>query len=519
MDKHMRSSLWSAVIVSLGGFLFGFDASVISGVIGFITPEFALDDFQQGLVVGAPTLAAIVGGITIGPSSDYFGRKRVLILVAFLYSISAVLSALAPGFWTLVIARALGGLAFVSLVIAPMYIAETAPAKLRGLLVSVNQLNIMVGFSAAYFANYFLLQLSNSASSFAISLGIDQYAWRWMLGLEAIPAIIYFLLLFTLPESPRWLIIKNRIDEGRAALARFVPADRLTAEFQAMQESITAAGKQTKAYFSELFHPRLRMTLVIAVIVGIAQQITGINAVYFYAPSIFEQSGIGTNAAFAQAIWVGIINLIFTVFAMVLIDKLGRKPLLLVGLAGVFISMSVAAYGFNNATYQLNSASIASLENTVDTDKLQALAGQTFDNDVAYKNALKASLGENVMKQHESALIQAAVNMNPTIVLVGILGFVASFAFSLGPVMWVLFSEIFPSRIRGLAISAVGFINSLVSFLVQFLFPWELSNLGTALTFLIYGLFALLALALVIWLLPETKGKSLEEIEAAISSV
>ncbi|MCG8606054.1 MFS transporter [bacterium] len=502
----------------MGGFLFGFDASVISGVISFVVPEFGLNDWQQGLVVSAPTLAAVFAALAVGPLSDYLGRKKMLLVISFLYVISAVLSAVAPGFMFLVIARAIGGLAFGSLVLAPMYIAEISPAKSRGLMVSVNQLNIMVGFSAAYFANYFLLKASGSGAGWVVTLGIDQYAWRWMLGLEALPAITYFLLLFTIPESPRWLIVKKRIDEAKLILARLVPSERLEAELKTIQGSVLGAAKQAKSAFSELFSSRLRMALLVAIIVGVAQQITGINAVYFYAPSIFEQSGVGTDAAFAQAVWIGIINLVFTVIAMVLIDKLGRKPLLVIGLSGVPVSMSLSAYGFNQATYRLTEGSVMALSDKMDKSKLDGIIGKAFDNDVAFKNALKDSLGELEMKAHEVSLIQAAIDMNPTIVLVGILGFVASFAVSLGPVMWVLFSEIFPNRIRGLAISTVGFINGLVSFIVQFLFPWELSNFGTASTFFIYGLFALVGLVLVSWLLPETKGKSLEQIEQDCSA-
>ena len=222
---------------------------------------------------------------------------------------------------------------------------------------------------------------------------------------------------------------------------------------------------------------------------------------------------MGTDAAFAQAIWVGIINVVFTLIAMALIDKMGRKPLLMLGLAGVLVSMSIAAYGFGQATYQLTDEAVASLPEAVEDTRLQPLVGITYTDDVAYKNALKEALGEQAMKSNEATLIQAAVDINPYIVLVGILGFVASFAIALGPVMWVLLSEIFPNRIRGLAISAVTFFNSLVSFGVQFVFPCELSHLGSAWTFLIYGLFAAIGLVLVGWLLPETKGRTLEQLE------
>ncbi len=513
MDIKFNSTLKLSLIVSMGGFLFGFDASVISGVISFIVPEFNLNEWQQGFVVSAPTLAAVFIGIHFGRISDWVGRKKILITIAFLYAISAISSALAPSFTVLVIARAIGGAAFGSLVLAPMYIAEISPAKTRGTMVSVNQLNIMIGFSVAYFANYILLKFSDSGIELASFLGADEYAWRWMLGLESFPALIYFLLLFIVPESPRWLVLEDRIDEARNVLLKLFPKDEVENELNTIVKNIRACKAHQNPGVKKLFKPELRLALTIAIIVGIAQQITGINAVYFYSPTIFEQSGVGTDAAFAQAVWIGITNLVFTIIAMMLIDKLGRKPLLVGGLAGVLISMLLAAYSFNQATYKLTNENIYVLSDELKTSRITEIINVKFDNDLDYKNTLKEILGDKVLAANESALIQAGIKINATVVLIAILGFVASFAISLGPVMWVLFAEIFPNVIRGLAISVVGFINSATSFLVQFLFPWELANLGSSLTFMIYGLFALIGLLFVITYLPETKGKSLEQLE------
>jgi SP family arabinose:H+ symporter-like MFS transporter len=223
-----------------------------------------------------------------------------------------------------------------------------------------------------------------------------------------------------------------------------------------VKASLHAERSTERAALRELFRPAMRLVLVIGVSVAILQQVTGINSVFFYAPMIFEQSGIGTDASFMQAVLVGLVNLVFTVLAILFIDRLGRRPLLGAGLTGIAVCMLLLSYGFG------------------------------------------------------------AADMNPTIILVGILGFVASFAISLGPVMWVLFSELFPNRVRGLAISFVGLINSAVSFLVQLIFPWELQNLGNSVTFLIYGLFAIVGLIILMRLLPETKGKSLEELEAEL---
>jgi len=247
--------------------------------------------------------------------------------------------------------------------------------------------------------------------------------------------------------------------------------------------------------------------------VAVLQQITGINSVFFYAPMIFEQSGIGTDASFMQAILVGITNLVFTIAAMAMIDRLGRRPLLIFGLTGIAACMLTLSYGFASATYALSQTSIDALPAQIDRQLMVEIADTTFDSDVAFRNALSDAIGKDTFKQHESELIGAAISMNPTLILFGILGFVASFAVSLGPVMWVLFSELFPNALRGIAISFVGLINSGVSFGVQLVFPWELQTLGNAGTFLIYGIFALIGLVVVIRLLPETKGRTLEELE------
>ena len=259
----------------------------------------------------------------------------------------------------------------------------------------------------------------------------------------------------------------------------------------------------------------MRKVLVIGLVIAVIQQITGINAVFFYAPMIFEQSGIGTNAAFSQAVLVGLINLVFTFVAIGLVDKLGRKPLLAVGLLGITISMLVLGLGFKSATYTLPAAAAEGLPESVDPSSLSPLVGQTFYSDVAFKRALAEALGAAQAAQLESELIKQSIHVNSRLILFGILGFVASFAFSVGPVMWVLFSELFPNRVRGLAISFVGFVNSAVSFTVQLVFPWELANFGSATTFLIYAGFAAIGFFFVLALLPETKGRSLEELAEA----
>ncbi|MEL6864787.1 MAG: sugar porter family MFS transporter [Bacteroidota bacterium] len=504
-----------ALIVALGGFLMGFDASVISGVNKFIELEFDLSKLQLGWAVASLTVTATLAMMFAGPISDRVGRKKVLSYAALLYFVSAVGSAFAPSFLFLVIARMIGGIGVgASLIIAPMYIAEIAPPDMRGRMVSFNQLNIVIGISVAFFTNYLILQLGSSEAAWAQALKFDEYNWRWMLGLEALPAILYFFALFIVPRSPRWLAMKGKYDEALAIMKKATEEKEAERIIQTVRESNdTGSSTEDKLSLKELFKPSLRLVLTIGLVIGILQQITGINSVFFYAPMIFEQSGIGTDASFVQAILVGLVNLVFTLIAIALIDKLGRKPLLIFGVSGIVITMFLLAYGFNQASYTLTDESVKSLPAEVNRDKISPLIGQTYYDDLSYKKAIRTALGKDQAQTYESQLITAAVSMNAMLILIGILGFVAAFAISVGPVMWVLFSELFPNWIRGLAISFVGLVNSGVSTLVQFVFPWELDTLGSSVTFLIYGIFAVLGLIFIVWKVPETKGKSLEELE------
>jgi len=466
MNPNTRFTIRVALIVALGGFLMGFDASVISGVVGFIGPEFELSNIELGWAVASLTLTSTIAMMLAGPVSDRFGRRPVLKAAAVLFGASAVASAVAPDYLTLVAARMLGGFGVgAALIIAPMYIAEIAPAGIRGRMVSFNQLNIVIGISAAYFCNYLILTLGQSDLAWAQAINLGEWNWRWMLGVETVPAIFYLLALFTVPESPRWLIMHGRDADALTIMQRVAGHARAESDLKSVQEALAAEAGMEKGRLRELFQPAMRLVLTIGISVAILQQITGINSVFFYAPMIFEQSGIGTDAAFMQAVLVGLVNIVFTVLAILFIDKLGRRPLMLTGLVIIACCMLLLAYGFNAATYSAS--------------------------------------GE-------------LIEINATLILIGILGFVAGFGISLGPVMWVLFSELFPNRIRGVAISFVGLINSTVSFIVQLVFPWELENFGASTTFLIYGVFAIIGLIFIMRVLPETKGRSLEELEAEL---
>ncbi|MEQ9297039.1 MAG: sugar porter family MFS transporter [Cyclobacteriaceae bacterium] len=503
-----------ALIVALGGFLMGFDASVISGVVKFIEPEFSLSKLQLGWSVASLTLTATLAMMVSGPLSDMYGRRSVLKVAAILYAVSALGSAIAPTFLILVVARMVGGLGVgASLILAPMYIAEIAPPSMRGRMVSFNQLNIVIGISVAFFTNYLILSWGQSDASWATALKLDEYNWRWMLGLEFLPAALYYFGLSFVPKSPRWLVMKGQTDQALLVMQKFTDVKDAEKQINEAVQSIESDSKKEKVRLTEFFKPAYRTVLVIGIIVAVLQQITGINSVFFYAPMIFEQSGIGTDASFIQAILVGLTNLVFTILAIIFIDKLGRKPLLVGGLAGITLAMALLAYGFGSATYTLTEDKLSTLPIEVTNANLTSLINVEYGDDVSFKNAIRAAIGDELGLTYESQLITASIDMNPTLILVGILGFVASFAISIGPVMWVLFSELFPIGIKGAAISFVGFINSAVSYLVQQFFPWELATFGSSITFLIYGAFAAVGLIFIITSVPETKGKSLEELE------
>ena len=499
-----------AFVVSLGGFLFGFDAGIISGVMNYANPVFDLSETQSGWVVSSPSFAAMFAMLFAGRLSDAIGRKRVLIGVAALYAISAVFSALAGDYHTLYIARMIGGVAFgAALVLAPVYIAEVSTTKDRGKLVAIQQLNIVLGFFAAFLSNY----LFNDAISSTGTFLNEENVWRYMLGVETIPAIIYFAALFLVPRSPRWLFLKDREQEAATVLKSIHGPEVGVREMNAItQKWDHSAQGENEVSYKALFNKSLRFIIIVGLVVAILQQITGINAVYFYATSIFEQTGIGTDAAFTSSVLLSCVTVLFTILAMLLIDRMGRRPLLLFGTAGIAVSLLLCAYGFNQAKYQLTSDSIDQLE-FPEKELLRPLQNQVFLSDVEFKNELKERLENQVYLANDGDLLQAAITMNATLVFVGILGFIACFAFSLGPVMWVLLSELYPLKVRGIIIGVLAFVNSLISSLVQLVFPWELANLGNALTFFIFGAIALIGFFIMIKMLPETKGRSLEELE------
>ena len=509
-----QKTVFIAFVISLGGFLFGFDAGIISGVVSYVVPEYNLNDVQTGWLVSSPSFTAMIAMLISGRLSDRLGRKRILIIVAFLYALSAILSALAISYTMLYVARMIGGVAFgAALILAPMYIAEISTAEHRGKLVSIQQLNIVLGFFAAFLSNYFFNSYNQSDATFLT----DENTWRWMLGVEFFPAIAYFLLLFFVPNSPRWLYLNNFKEKAKSVLEKIHGSTRAALEMATIEKSTIEEQESKQVSLMSLFQPTIRFVLVLGLFLGIIQQITGINAIYFYATSIFKQTGIGDNAAFLSGVILSCTTVVFTLIAMVLIDKMGRRPLLIVGLAGIAISLSLCAYEFNQATYQLDGNKMVGL-NAELVEKLQPIVDKSFDSDVTFKSIVKERIGNQAFFKNEGTIIEASIQINSLLVLIGIIGFIACFAFSLGPVMWVMLSELYPNKFRGLAIGTIGFFNSFSSWFIQQIFPWELTNLGASLTFLIYAGIAALGIFVFLAYLPETKGQSLEEIEESLIS-
>lgn len=516
MKNTKLFSVLISLIVALGGFLLGFDSAVISGATPFYKNTFGLDtgSWIIGFSVGSIILGAILGNIIAGPLADRFGRKRMLLVTAILFSYCALGTSLAHSIAFFISARIVGGIGVgIAILVAPMYIAEIAPRKLRGTLVTFNQLNIVLGISIAYFSNYFIQQ----------NVTDPELNWRWMLGVGVIPAFLYFMLLFLVPRSPRWLMTKGKNEEALKVLTKVNGPEQAKIEYKEIEDNLKT-GQGEEVSYSEVFSKRMKTVLIIGFGIAFFQQITGINAIFYYAPMIFEMAGGGKDAAFMQAIILGLTNVVMTVVAMFLIDKLGRKPLLIIGSLGITISLAMVGFSFLKADYTITAESLNTLKTEISAQKGEASAlalvqpladmeGVKYESEVIFFADVKSRIGTDNYNQHKEHILKNSITIPSEWVLIGLLLFVASFAISLGPVMWALLSEIFPNKLRGLAISIVGFWNSIVSFSVATVFPMELEFLGSSMTYMIYALFGFLTFLFVLRFIPETKGKSLEELE------
>jgi len=434
-----------ASVAALGGLLFGFDTAVIAGTLKMITKYFSLSELQLGLVVGATSIGCIPGALVSGWMADKYGRKNVLLLTAVLYLVSAIGSGLAGSFEALVAYRLVGGLAIgMASTIAPIYISEIAPAGVRGRLGMLQQLAIVSGILLSSVSNFLITKVHADFLH-------DDNLWRYMLGAAVVPSIIFFLLLLIVPESPRWLILKGKIDAGKAIFARISGAAEAETQLVEVRRDIAAEGAGT---FKELWTPRYKRVVLIGIVFAAVAQLTGINIIFYYAPLIFEQSHTGGSPLF-QTLLTGVVNLIFTIVAFWFIDRTGRKKLLLFGSAVMALCLGGLAVLF----------SLNALDNYF--------------------------------------------------VLGLIFLYIAGFACSWGAVLWVYVAEIFPNHIRGAATSVAVTGNWTANAIVSLTFPYMLNALHGGPTFLIYAVINAGMIWFVSRYLFETKGIPLEQIEKA----
>ena len=437
------------LVAALGGLLFGYDTGVINGSLKFVQLKFELSAAMKGLAASSALLACILGAGLAGTLSDMLGRKKVLVISAVLFLISAIGTALPQNLLQFIIFRVIGGIGVgAASMTSPMYIAEISPARMRGRMVSVNQFAIIFGMLVVYFVNYFIE--GQGTEDWNIQTG-----WRWMFGSEAVPATLLLIFLFWIPESPRWLTKQDRSEQALIILSR-VDGDLYAQE---EMKQIQDAMSRESTSLRQLFHPGMRIVLLIGVILAVLQQVTGINVFLYFGSEIFEKLGGETiDAALLQQVVVGAVNLLFTVLAIWTVDKFGRKPLMIIGSIGMGISLF--AMGFAGA-YQATGLWL----------------------------------------------------------LFFVLVYIASFAISVGPVTWVILSEIFPTKIRGRAMGiatvCLWVANSIVSqtFPMMDESPFLVEKFNHGFPFFIYGAMCVILVAFVGWAVPETKGKTLEEIE------
>ena len=439
--KNYKIFLW-AITSALGGFLFGFDVAVISGGEQNIQAMWELSDIMIGQTVAMALYGTIIGALFGGIPAQRFGRRLSLIWIAALFLLSAAASALAPDVYTLMIARFIGGLSVgASSVVAPMYISEIAPAESRGKLTALFQFNIVLGILIAYFSN-FLIGTENIES------------WRWMLGVEVIPAIFFFVMVFTIPESPRWLVVaKNRVEEAKEIL-RIINPDTVEASIKAIQASDVDPGKTTS--ITEFFSKRYKFPIVLAFLFAFFNQVSGINAIIYFAPRIFELTGLGAETALLSTVGVGVTNLIFTMLGLLLIDRFGRRFLMYICSFGYIISLTAIAYAFFTQTF----------------------------------------IGLTV----------------PILVFV----FIASHAIGQGAVIWVFISEIFPNNVRSFGNSLGSSTHWIFAALIAGNFVYIESLFGGGPIFAFFALMMVLQLLFVWKLMPETKNITLEEMEVKL---
>ena len=447
-----------SVVAALGGFLFGYDTAVISGTIAQVTELFKLDALQQGWYVGCALIGSIVGVLFAGVLSDKFGRKLTMVISAVLFSTSAIGCALCADFNQLVIYRIIGGIGIgVVSIISPLYISEVSAAQYRGRLVSLYQLAVTVGFLGAYLVNYQLLAYAESYTNPGtgwFDLIFVTEVWRGMLGMETLPAILFFIIIFFIPESPRWLILKGQDAKATNILERIYVSAKDVA-FQ-VNETKSVLSSESKSEWSLLLQPGILKAVIIGVCIAILGQFMGVNAVLYYGPSIFENAGLSGGDSLFYQVLVGLVNTLTTVLALVIIDKVGRKKLVYYGVSGMVVTLLLIGFYF---------------------------------------------------------LFGESLGISSIFLLIFFLSYVFCCAVSICAVVFVLLSEMYPTKVRGLAMSIAGFSLWIGTYLIGQLTPWMLQNLTPAGTFFLFAVMCVPYMLIVWKLVPETTGKSLEEIE------
>ena len=450
--------IFLSVVAALGGFLFGYDTAVISGTIAQVTQLFQLDALQQGWYVGCALVGSIVGVLFAGILSDKLGRKLTMVISAVLFSTSALGCALSADFAQLVVYRIIGGVGIgVVSIVSPLYISELAVAQYRGRLVSLYQLAVTVGFLGAYLVNYQLLAWAESGTQLSVDwlnkIFITE-VWRGMLGMETLPAILFFIIIFFIPESPRWLIVRGKDLKAVNILEKIY--NSITEAKSQLNETKSVLTSETKSEWSLLMKPGIFKAVIIGVCIAILGQFMGVNAVLYYGPSIFENAGLSGGDSLFYQVLVGLVNTLTTVLALVIIDKVGRKKLVYYGVSGMVVSL--------------------------------VLIGLYF-------------------------LFGDSLGVSSLFLLVFFLFYVFCCAVSICAVVFVLLSEMYPTKVRGLAMSIAGFALWIGTYLIGQLTPWMLQNLTPAGTFFLFAVMCVPYILIVWKLVPETTGKSLEEIE------
>ncbi len=443
--KIKNTLLTSTIVAALGGFLFGFDTAVISGTTYWLQTVFELSSGMLGFTVASAIIGTVIGAMAAGRPADIFGRRNTLYVLALLYFVSALGSALAWDWYSFILFRLIGGIGVgASSVVAPMYIAEISPARIRGKMVAITQFNIVFGMLIAYFSNYFISLLQ-----------LGMLEWRWMLGVEALPAALFFILLFFIPMSPRWLMAQNRTKEARKVLESCgTDTGNIEEEINAIQKSLDLDHHSLKEAF---FSKKYRAPILLAIMIAVFNQLSGINAVLYYAPHIFRMAGAGDDSSLLQSVAIGGTLTIFTMAALLIIDRFGRKNLMIVGSLGYIISLSAIAWAF-----------------------------YSFGKDFTEAGSI--------------------------VVLISLLVFIASHAFGQGTVIWVFISEIFPNRVRARGQALGSFTHWFMAAAISWTFP-VIAEISGGHTFAFYALCMVGQLLWVMFIMPETKGISLEDIQ------